>query len=158
MLTAQVVDRSQQIMELLNRKLLAAISRACFEIADDYKAELQVNQAPPHSSIGEIPHRYFGHRSGGYGPVFGENEPNNQPPDFARVQTDYLSTYIEGGAEDVFGEISGYVGFSPSHVVTREQNYLLFHDQNGRPWVIPIYERNKDGIVEYAIQSFREAD
>lgn len=158
MLTAQVVDRSQQIMELLNRKLLALTNRACFELADAYKVGLQERDAPPHSEKGEIPHAYFGWKPGGFGPVYEDKGPNNRPPFFASFQTDHLATYIEGSAEEVFGEIEGYVGFAPSHVVTREQNYLLYHDQRFRPWVDELYLRNKVQIVEYAIESFREAD
>lgn len=158
MLTAQVVDRSQQIMELLRRKLLAMVNRACFELADSYKTGLQQKNAPPHSEKGEIPHAYFGYKPGGFGPVYEDGGPNNRPPFFATVQTDHLATYIEGSAEEVFGEIEGYIGFSPSHVVTREQNYLLFHDQRSRPWVKELYERDKQQIVDYAIESFRSAD
>ena len=158
MLTAQVVDHQQEIMALLRRKLLALTNRACFELADAYKVGLQQRDAPPHSEKGEIPHAYFGWKPGGFGPVYEDKGPNNRPPFFASFQTDHLATYIEGSAENVFDEIEGYVGFAPSHVVTREQNYLLFHDQRNRPWVDELYERNKVQIVEYAIESFRSAD
>lgn len=158
MLTAQVVDHQQQILDLLKRKLLAMTNRACVELADAYKVGLQERDAPPHSEKGGIPHAYFGWKPGGFGPVYEDLGPNNRPPFFASFQTDHLATYIEGSAENVFDEIEGYVGFAPSHDVTRRQNYLLFHDQQSRPWVDELYQRNKQQIVEYAIESFREAD
>lgn len=159
MLTAQVADHLPQILELIQRKTFAAVKAAAEQLADDYKTELQRNDAPPHSGPGEIPHRYFGHKPGGFGPVFGDNEINNRPESgFATVQADFLSSYIEGEAVDSFGEIEGYVGFAPSHVVTREQNYLLKHDQEGRPWVDEIFRDNMQGIADAAADAFRDAD
>jgi len=154
-LTARFEDHSERVIAMLNRKLAAAIGAAAEDLADAYRAGLQFSQAPPHSRVGEIPHRYFGHRPGGFGPVFGAGEPNNtQESGFSATQTDYLSTYIEGGADDVFGIVNGYVGFLPSHVTTREQNYLLEHDQRGRPWVIPLYRSAKSEMARVAKSAF----
>lgn len=163
MLTGQVVDYSDRIFALLNRKLLAAIDRVSFELADDYKAGLQANDAPPHSDPGQIPHRYLGHKPNGYGPVFGENEINNRPEvGFSAVQADYLSSYIEGGSSQLFDTIEGFIGFAPSHVTRREQNYLIEYDQRQdeqrRPWVKEIYTQSKPDLIDYAIESFRSAD
>jgi hypothetical protein len=159
MLTAQVADHLPAILELIQRKTFAAVQSIAVELADDYKSDLQAVQAPEHSALGEIPHRYFGHRPGGYGPLFGDNEINNRPESgFASVQADYLASYIEGEAVEFLGEIEGYVGFAPSHVVTREQNYLLEHDQHGRPWVDEILDRHKQEIAEAAADAFRDAE
>lgn len=159
MLTARVVDRLPEILELINRKSFAAISAAAEQLADNYKTALQRNDAPPHSSAGEIPHRYFGHKTGGFGPQFGDNEINNRPESgFARVQDDYLATYIEGGASNDFGEMEAYVGFADSHVVTREQNYLLRHDRNDRPWVLPVFRDSREEIADAAAEAFRDAE
>lgn len=157
MMTVQVVDHSEKVIALLRRKVKALLEKAAFEIADYYRFELQASTAPPHSEAGQIPHAYFGHKEGGFGPVFGAGEPNNQPPEFSAVQTDYLATYIDHGVDDTFDFVQAFVGFSPSHVTTRDQNYLLFWDQNGRPWVERIYKRNRDGIAEEASKAFREA-
>lgn len=155
MLTARYEDHSDRVIEMLNRKLAAAINVAAESLAEAYRVRLQKFQAPPHSGQGEIPHRYLGHRTGGWGPVFGEGEINNRPESgFASVQTDYLATYIEGGADDVFGIVNGYVGFLPSHVAFREQNYLLNWDRNGHPWVDEIYGTAKPEMAIAAKAAF----
>ena len=155
MLTARFEDHSDRVIEMLNRKLAAAIGVAAENLAEAYRVRLQKFQAPPHSNIGEIPHRYLGHRPGGWGPVFGEGEINNRPESgFSSIQDDYLATYIEGGADDVFGIVNGYVGFLPSHVTFREKNYLLMWDQNGRPWVDEIYGTAKPEMASAAKAAF----
>lgn len=158
MLTVQVADFTEAIQQLLARKTLAAVRSVAQELADDYRFELQRTEAPPHSGLGEIPHWYVGHKTVGYGPVFGEEERNNRPESgFATIQEAPLASYIEGEAEDVLGDIEGYVGFAPSHVVDREQNYLIHHDQQKRPWIDEIYKNNRGDIRDSAIQAFREA-
>ena len=163
MLTARYEDHSDRVIEMLNRKLTAAIRAAAEHLADAYKYGLQLDESPEHSPPGQIPHRYLGHARDGYGPVNGENEPNNTPVQgFSGTQTDFLATYIDGGADDVFGVVNGYVGFLPSHVTRRDQNYLLQWDQGTiprrlgvrRPWVDEIYDRNKVYIKADAKAAF----
>jgi hypothetical protein len=158
MFSVTFVNHSERVMDLLNRKLLACVRAAAVELGDSYKFGLQREYAPPHSRLGEIPHAYMGHKTGGYGPVLGaDNTPNNTPESgFAAVQGDFLSSYIEGDASSAFGSVDGWVGFSPqgSHVQSRLQNYLLKHDRNGRPWVRPIFDRNRKNIASAAKTAF----
>ncbi len=167
MLTVRFEDHSDRVIAMLNRKLAAAIGAAAEDLADSYKFRLQLDESPEHSAPGQIPHRYFGHARDGYGPVNEVNEPNNTPlQGFSGTQTDFLATYIDGGADDVFGIVNGYVGFLPSHVTTRDQNYLLQWDQGTipgkfgikRPWVREIYDINKSEISSEAKAAFEGTD
>lgn len=155
MLTVRIESHVERIQALIARKLLAAAQAAAEETADAYKYHLQKRQAPPHSDAGEIPHAYMGYKPGGFGPT-NPTGVNNIPPEFSSVQTDFLSTYIEGGASGEFGEVSGYVGFAPSHVTRRDQNYLLAHDQSGRPWVDEIFRLERENIRRQARTAFRD--
>lgn len=158
MLTVQFVDNSEKIKELLNKKLLASVGKAAQILSDSYQTGLQASIAPPHSRPGQIPHAYMGHKPGGYGPVNGEGEPNNTPlQGFASTQSDFLSEYIDHGSQEVFGDIEAFVGFRPSHVASRDMNYLIQHDQSGRPWIRPLYDKNKDAMIAAAKDAFKEA-
>ena len=152
------VDHSEKIKEKLNRKLEACVRAAAVLLSDGYQTGLQKTIAPPHSRIGEIPHAYAGHKPRGFGPLNGYGEPNNTTElGFARDQqvgSDFLSNYIEGGASGDFGTVEGFVGFRPSHVASRAQNYLLRHDETGRPWVYPLFRENRSQMVIAAKTAF----
>jgi hypothetical protein len=152
-------DHREAIKEKLNRKLLAAVNAAAVTLSDGYQSGLQETIAPPHSRVGEVPHAYFGHRPGGFGPVNGYGEPNNTPlQGFERDQTEFLSESIRGGANGDFGSVEGFVGFAPSHVGGRFQNYLLWWDSHGRPWVDRLFRRNRAAMAQSAKSAFEAAD
>ena len=162
-LTARVVDHRVRIQEMLNAKIGAACKAAADRLADSYVAGLQAQQAPEHSVPGQIPFRYDGHKEGGFGPVHLPLQANNtplSPQRYASVQSDFLATYIESG----FGNNNGsVVGFAPSHVARRSQNYLLqwndgtTPEQPGvtRPWVKPIYDFAKQDMVADAVEALK---
>lgn len=157
MLTVQFVDHSDRLKEVINRKLEAAIGVATEYLTDSYVFALQASVAPPHSEKGEIPHAYGGHVPGGFGPVHGAGQPNNTPLEgFVREQPirDFLSNYLRGGVTDLFDSIEGYVGFAPSHVGSRNMNYLLQHDRDGRPWVKPVFDRARGDMANEAKRAF----
>lgn len=158
MLTVQFVDHSEAVKELLSRKLLAAVGAAAQILSDGYQGGLQATIAPKHSKVGAIPHAYMGHKPGGFGPLNQPGQPNNTPQQgFSSTQTEFLSEYIDHGSTDLFGDVSGFVGFKPGHVTTRSQNYLLWHDAHGRPWVIRLYDKNKQAMATSAQQAFQQA-
>lgn len=160
MLTVLFEDHKDRIKEILRKKLGEATFAAADKLADSYKDGLQETIAPPHSRLGQIPHAYMGWKPGGYGPTnpnfrFDDQNTwvNNVPPEFDSAQVSYLSNFIESGS----GEEKGVVGFRPSHVTDRSDNYLLSHDQFwGRPWVRPIYEQVKDQMAAVAKQAFEK--
>jgi hypothetical protein len=150
-------DHSETIKDLLERKLRAAVGAVAEQLADDYKHELKRVEAPPHSALGQIPHWYVGHKPGGFGPVFGEGEINNRPESgFSAVQSEPLASYIIGvtGAEGQ--AVKAFVGFDPSgsHVQSRHENYLIKHDQKGRPWVDEIFKDSRSNLKVKAIDAF----
>lgn len=156
-LSVRIEDHSQRIMELLERKLRAGLGAAAEDLADAYAFGLQREPAPPHSERGEIPHAYLGHKSGGFGPVFGPGEPNNQPASgFSSTQTDFLSSYIRGTAGAPGQSLRGMVGFADSHVTRRSQNYLLMHDQNGRPWVNELFKPARQQMAAAFVRAFED--
>ena len=152
------VDHSAEIMELLERKLRAAVGNAAEELAEVYKSRsfgLQRRIAPPHSRKGQVPYAYLGWKDGGFGPVNGFGERNNTPKQgFSSTQTDYLSSYIHGTGTPEGQRIQGLVGFIDSHVTSRSQNYLLWHDRNGRPWVNRLYQRGRKRVAQAAKAGF----
>lgn len=147
MLTVQFEDHTETFLERLRRRLLNACSAPADELADIYRGDLQRNIAPPHSDPGQIPHAYFGWKSGGYGPT--NDTMINNPG-----QVDYLATYIDFAANDLFGGIQASIGFRPSHVQPGE-NYLLYHDANGRPWIQPIFYRNLTFLKDVSAAAFQ---
>lgn len=50
----------------IQKKVSAGCSAAAEVLADRYQQELLMEQAPPHSDPGQIPHKYDGIREGGY--------------------------------------------------------------------------------------------
>ena len=154
----EFVDHSEAIKDLLYRKLRALVGAAAERLADEYKHELQKNTAPPHSKRGQIPFAYLGHRPGGFGPLNGYGEINNTVSQgFSSDQSAYLASYIHGVAGAEGQKIQGLVGFIDSHVTRRDQNYLIWHDRNGRPWIIPVYQRSKQQMVEESKAAFEGA-
>lgn len=155
-LSVRIEDHSQQVMELLERKLRAGLGAAAVDLADAYAFGLQRTIAPPHSVLGEIPHAYLGHKPLGYGPLFGEGERNNrQEVGFSATQSEYLSDYIRGASGAPGQSLRGMVGFEESgHVTRREQNYLIDHDRNGRPWVMPLYRSAKQQMATAFVSAF----
>ncbi len=160
MLTVRFEDNREAFKSLLLRKLSAATRAAAGVLAEEYK-EILSDPAPPHSRPGQIPHAYYGHKEGGYGPVNGLYEPNNTPAQgFASTQVDFLKEYLDSSGER---DGSAVVGFAPSHVTTREQNYLLGWDQGRiegttvreRPWVMPGYQMAMEKMREFAAEQFR---
>jgi hypothetical protein len=138
-LTARFEDHSDEVSKMIAKRLAVAIRATAEKLAENYKKQLMRQRAPPHSKLGRIPYMFFGQESG---------IPNNRPETgFSSEQQDFLATYIEGGAEYVFGDVDGYVGFMPSHVTSRDQNYLLEHDRTGRPWVKPVFESSRGDMI-----------
>lgn len=117
--------------------LAVMVNAAAETLAGQYRAELTRRVSPPHSRIGRVPHAYNGPRFGGFDNTGGQPVKNNRPETgFAREQDDFLANYI-----DVDG---GKIGFRlDGHVANRPQNYLLWHDRNGRPWVRRIFFRQR---------------
>lgn len=153
MLTVRFEEHSEEIFEKLKRKLFAAVAVAAESLADGYKSALQRQVAPPHSGVGEIPHAYFGWKQGGYGPT-NSTGINNIPPEFSAEQTAFLSEYISHGAVEEFGA-HGFIGFETNgHVGNRNENYLIYHDQNGRPWVLPVFDQEKSEMAARAKSAF----
>ncbi len=160
------VDHSEAIQEKLNQRLALVLEAAAVSLADGFKFGLQANEAPPHSKAGGIPHAYNGHKIGGFGPVLGEDESRNNAPEsgFDSVQTTFLSNYIRGGASGHFGTAEGYVGFEPSHVGARYQNYLIAWDTGRgmpdggerRPWVKPLFRKNRGQMIEAMRDKMKE--
>ena len=91
----------------------------------------------------------------------GERHKNNAPPEFSKVQGDdeFLATFITHGSTDA-GAVVGFTAEN-SHVTSRDQNYLIQHDQGTvpeymgveRPWVDEIYDAAKPSMVD-AFQQF----
>ena len=147
----EFVDHSEAIKDLLEKKLRALVGAAAERLADEYKIALQRETAPPHSEKGQIPFRYLGHKPRGFGPLNGYGEINNTTAfGFSSNQTDYLASYIHGVAGAEGQKIQGLVGFIDSHVTRRDQNYLIWHDRNGRPWVMPVYRKSKSAMISEA--------
>ena len=154
----EFVDHSEAIKDLLYRKLRALVGAAAERLADDYKIALQRETAPPHSEKGQIPFRYLGHKPRGFGPLNGYGEINNTTSfGFSSNQTDYLATYIHGVSGAEGQKVLGLVGFIDSHVTRRDQNYLIWHDRNGRPWVMPVYRKSKSAMISEAKAAFEGA-
>ena len=156
MLTVRFEDNREAFKLLVARKLQAGVTAAAFELANEYRDMLQETKAPPHSAPGQVPHAYLGHIEGGFGPVNGRGKPNNTPRQgFSQTQTDYLSSYIRHAADEAR---LATVGFAPSHVTNRIQNYLLGWDQGmidgrpvpRRPWVREGYDRARRAMVLFA--------
>lgn len=157
MLTVRFEDHSEEIARKIQRKLFAAVRDAAESLADAYKFALQRQVAPPHSGIGEIPHAYLGWKPGGYGPT-NSTGINNIPPEFSAEQTAYLSEYISYGAVEEFGA-HGFIGFETNgHVGSRSENYLIYHDQNGRPWVQPVFDQEKPEMIARAKAAFERTE
>lgn len=155
MLTVRFEEHRERFQDLLFRKLTAGCSAAATELSETYRKILLRNIAPPHSRAGQIPHAYLGHKTGGYGPKNGvEGSINNTPRQgFSNTQVTFLASYIDAAPGRNGGAV---VGFSPSHVTTRQKNYLLGWDQGRidgaavpmRPWVRPGYEIARPLMVD----------
>ena len=142
MLTARFEDYSDEVGKMVARRLTVAIRAAAETLAQEYRDKLMRRQAPPHSRPGQIPYMFFGKEDG---------VPNNRPETgFSAEQDNFLASYISGGAEYVFGDVDGYVGFMPSHVTNRDQNYLLRHDRSSRPWVRRVFESARNAMIRAA--------
>lgn len=162
MLNVSFRDNSEAIKELLTRKVQAATRAAAVALSDAYR-ELLDTPAPPHSPPGAIPHSYFGYREDGYGPVNDNTWKNNTTKQgFSGDQRNILSSYIQAAAAK--SGAGAVVGFEPSHVTTRQQNYLLGWDQGTipgrdekRPWVKEIYRYSEFKMQQEAAVAFKEA-
>jgi len=159
-LTVRFEDKREEFKALLARKVAAATAEAAKVLSDTYR-EILSDPAPPHSRPGEIPHAYFGHKEGGWGPVNGRNQPNNTSKNgFNGTQITFLKNYIDSSPESGG---SAVVGFSPSHVTSREKNYLLGWDQGRidgqpvfqRPWVNPGFDMAIQKMRQFAAVEFR---
>jgi hypothetical protein len=159
-LTVRFEDKREEFKALLLRKVAAATAEAARVLSDTYQ-EILSDPAPPHSMPGEIPHAYFGHKEGGYGPVNGYLQPNNTSSHgFNGTQITFLKNYIDSSSSS---DGSAVVGFSPSHVTTREKNYLIGWDQGRidgasvpqRPWINPGFEMAKQKMRQFAAVEFR---
>ena len=149
-------DHSERINAIIGMKMKAGLGAMAVSLAEEYKDGLQAERSPDHSAPGEIPHAYLGHREGGYGPLLGEGEIQNVTFfGFSRDQSGFLSSYIEGGSSGSGDSVRGVVGFADSHVTERRQNYLIQWDQGNvpgffgirRPWIIPLYQKAKTGMI-----------
>jgi hypothetical protein len=161
MLSVRFSDNREAVKAVLARKVMAACVEAASVLAETY-VEILGDTAPPHSRVGEIPHAYNGHKLGGYGPVNGILQANNTSlQGFNGTQITFLKNYIDHSRS----ERGAVVGFSPSHVTTREKNYLLGWDQGRidgspvpiRPWVNPGFELAKEKMKQFAAVEFRAA-
>lgn len=54
-------------VEVVRRRIQGACETAANTLAASYREELLATEAPPHSEPGQIPHRYDGYKTGGYG-------------------------------------------------------------------------------------------
>lgn len=180
--TSSMERLKKALYERIQQRVQGACESAGAKLAESYRDELLAVQAPPHSSPGQIPHRYDGVRGTGYGSGanfgaaigegFGESllDPissefgrvkNNVPPEFSKVQGDdeFLATFITYGSTAT-GAVVGFTSEN-SHVTSRDQNYLIQHDQGKvpgnedveRPWVDEIYKQAKSEMVS-AFQDF----
>lgn len=159
-------DHSERIIELLERKLRAGLGEAARILGEDYSSGLQRETAPEHSAPGQIPHRYWGWKPDGYGPLNAPERLNNIPElGFSAKQGDYLAEYIRGTGVPEGQKLQGLVGFEETgHVTRREQNYLIHWDQGTvkglsgvrRPWVRPIYDKSKPPMIDAFKEKFRE--
>lgn len=155
MLTVRFEEHRERFKDLLFRKMQAGTYAAAIELNETYHRILLENIAPPHSRAGEIPHAYLGHKPGGYGPKNGVagSINNTARQGFSGSQITFLATYIDAAPGRNGGAV---VGFSPSHVTTRQKNYLLGWDQGRidgnavpmRPWVRPGYEIARPLMVD----------
>jgi hypothetical protein len=132
-----VVSHLAEIKIRIENIASVMVNAAAETLAGQYRAELTRRVSPPHSRAGSVPHAYDGPRPGGYDNTGGRPVKNNRPETgFAREQEDFLANYIETNG--------GQIGFRlDGHVANRTQNYLLWHDQNGRPWVRRIFFRQR---------------
>lgn len=162
MWTARIVDRSDEFVESLFERVGIASGAACRVLAARYHEALtatwsfQTPFGPRHSIPGEIPHKYFGHRPGGYR-VHGYGEINNEG------QTDFLAEYIE--ADDKPGEYEAVVGFAPNHTTkglrswAPKTNYLIAHDVlsgvGERPWIYPVFDENRSELAQVVLQHLK---
>lgn len=162
MLNVSFRDNRDAIKELLIRKMHAAAESAALVLSTEYKKKLDT-RAPPHSVPGAIPHRYFGWLPDGYGPVNGDTRVNNTTlQDFSSDQGEHLKEFIQSGRSGN----GAVVGFEPSHVTTREQNYLLGWDQGNipsqpgvrRPWVRPVFDIARNDMAKIAREKAKEAE
>lgn len=159
MLTVRIVDHSEEFLDSLYERIGIASGAACRLLADRYRESLtktwsfQNPGGPRHSIEGEIPHKYFGHRPGGF-QLHGYGEINNDG------QTDFLAEYIE--ADERPGEPVAFVGFAPNHTEKgargwfRGANYLITHDPlsgyGDRPWIYPVFEESRNEMAQIASQ------
>jgi hypothetical protein len=156
MLTVRFEDRSEEFLERLRRKLLAAVSAGARTLSERYVERLTETIAPPHSRMGQIPHAYLGWTPGGFGPVNRTTLINNEG------QIAFLATYIDFTVGDSGSDLSSSIGFKPSHAdgeyrihtAGSDGNYLLWHNSNGRPWVGPIFDENRDQMANQALAAF----
>lgn len=161
MLNVSFRDNSEAIKELLIRKVQAATEAAARVLAKEYKKAMDT-RSPKHSPAGTIPNKYLGWRPEGYGPVNEGRILNNTTlQGFSSDQDNYLKEYIQAARSNN----GAVVGFEPSHVTTRQKNYLLGWDQGTipnqpgvfRPWVDEVYLVSKGYIKQEAATAFREA-
>lgn len=145
-LEGQTISHLPSLKIRIENILQVMVSAAAETLAGQYRAELGRRVAPPHSSLGSVPHAYNGPRPGGFDNTEGvPGMKNNRTTTgnffepstrFPRDQTDFLYTHIEAEG--------GKIGFTlDGHVTNRKLNYLLSHDKNGRPWVRRIYFRQR---------------
>ena len=133
-----VVSHLPEVKIAIENILNVMVSAAAETLAGQYRRELTRRVSPPHSRIGRVPHAYDGPRPGGFDNTGGQDGMKNNRPEtgFARDQEDFLANYIETDG--------GKIGFRlDGHVANRSQNYLLWHDRNGRPWVRRIFFRER---------------
>lgn len=179
MISVSFADHSGEFLQQLQLRAQAACYAAAQVLAEDFRSGLQQTQAPPHSVVGEIPHKYDGYREFGYDDKRRRGIKNNAPEtDFSATQSDYLSNYIEASRSNR-GAVIGFMK-SGSHVTRRDQNYLIYHDQGmwtkvrpeaiqkarlskkkiprpkfvRRPWIQPIYKRSRARMISEAADAF----
>jgi hypothetical protein len=181
-ITVTFEDHTERFMELLETRAHLACRAAGRVLRDSFREQLLANQAPPHSRPGEIPHKYNGPRPGGWGDVGDYAVKNNNPgTGFAKEQSRPLAEYIRmTGSRRFVGGVK--IGFARqgSHVVNRDQNYLIAWDRGifvqpnadlvakrrrqkkklpragyvQRPWVRPVYDYVRDRMVAAASEAF----
>lgn len=160
MTTVEIRDHSAEYLADLRSRLGTGVGAAAQILAEGYVDALtqvwswQTPAGPEHSEEEEIPHRYLGHREGGF-QVNGALEPNNPG------QTDFLANYIAADAPP--GTTEAFVGFEANHTRRGARdwspgaNYLIAHDplsgQGYRPWIEPVYQLRRDLMIQEIVSA-----
>ncbi len=160
MTTVEIRDHSDEYLADLRSRLGTGVGAAAQILAEGYVDALtqtwswQTPTGPEHSRPGEIPHRYFGHREGGF-QLAGYLQVNNLG------QTNFLANHI--AADSAPGTTEAFVGFEANHTRRGARgwspgtNYLITHDPlsgyGQRPWIDPVYQLRRDLMIREIVSA-----